>query len=269
MVMVVSFLLVRHAVGVAGPVRGGSRRPPPARSARLDHRDLVRRGVADPDPPVGAAGHGVHLGALDRATRPAPPRAGVDPVDVAVVGLDHAEGAVRLVPEQPVRAGGGKGIWPSGSPVSASMWSITLAPGRVTQSVPLTPGPAFELAGRGVGVQLRALLRRRPGAARPARRAATGRRGRRPARRSAGAARPCSARSAGRGGRSSDGRTLEATQTEPAPKLVPLALRAGLAKLVSTLPVVVHQVGAVVLLVGEPQPLGDGLEAVHLRARAP
>ena len=34
-----------------------------------------------------------------------------------------------------------------------------------------------------------------------------------------------------------DGRTLEVTHTEPAPKLVPLALRAGLAKLVSTLPV--------------------------------
>ena len=33
-----------------------------------------------------------------------------------------------------------------------------------------------------------------------------------------------------------EGRTLEATQIEPAPALVPLALRAGLAKLVSTFP---------------------------------
>ena len=65
-----------------------------------------------------------------------------------------------------------------------------------------------------------------------------------------------------------DGRTFEAIQTEPPPKLVPLALRAGARELGQHLAVVVHQIRLVVLLIGEPQPLRHGFEAVHLEARA-
>src|SRR5262245_60778982 len=81
------------ACGVVRPAAGAGR------ELGLDDGDLVRRGVPDPDAPVRAAGQGVHLGALDAPLVQDGPGAGVELVDVAVVGLHHAERVVRLVPE--------------------------------------------------------------------------------------------------------------------------------------------------------------------------
>src|SRR5687768_7447759 len=78
------------------------------RDLELDHQDLVRRGVADPDPPVCAAGQGVRLGPLDTPLVAHLSAARLELVDVAVVRLHHVEGVVRLVPVQPVRARGGE-----------------------------------------------------------------------------------------------------------------------------------------------------------------
>src|SRR5579859_5160262 len=70
----------------------------------LQHQDLVRRRVADPDAAVRAARQAVDFGTFDPPFIQQLAIAWVEAEDATAVRLGHAEAVVTLVPEHTVRA---------------------------------------------------------------------------------------------------------------------------------------------------------------------